>query len=357
MPTILKWIIGLIVFFIFGYWYVHKVKAPELRPLVQNKINENLSNENLSHIKANVDSGLHVSLDGVVSNEDEKSRAVEACKVCGNGDVNTDALQAGSIDKYNFFAERYIDPNERVLLKGLVPNQSVKDAILKKAEELYGAGNFVDQIEVENFNSSEVAKFQNLAIAALPYLSNFNGISSLEMNMKETIYKGQYNQVGLNEVVKERLTGVGGSSYNVSFPSVTIVTTTIATTTSTIAKVNCQEEINSLLAGEKILFNTSDYSVSSDSFSLLRSLASSLGKCPKWGVRVEGHTDTRGKASFNQTLSENRANAVKNKLIELGVGSSRIDSKGFGESRPLNQERNAAELAANRRIEIILQGE
>ncbi len=354
MPSILKWIIGIFIFLIFGFYYVHKVKAPELRPIVQKKIQDNLAKENLSHLQVNVDEGLNVALSGVAGSEEEQARAEEACMVCGNGEVDTSGMTAGSIDKYNIFAERYVDPNQRILLKGVVPNQAVKDAILSKVESIYGAGNFIDQLVVENFSGEGVSLFQNLAVNAIPYLSNFDGISSLKMNSKESIYNGSYSETGLSGLVKSKLKGLGGASYAITFPSKTIV---VSTTVTTLPKFNCQKEINSLLAGEKILFNTSDYNVSSSSYPLLQSLANTLSKCPKWGVRIEGHTDTRGAASFNQTLSENRAGAVKSKLIEFGTSSSRVESIGYGETKPLTSEANASELAKNRRIEIKLQGE
>jgi len=69
-------------------------------------------------------------------------------------------------------------------------------------------------------------------------------------------------------------------------------------------------------------------------------------------VIVEGHTDDRGAASFNQQLSEKRANAVKAELIANGVDAGVIKTSGYGEDRPVADNNTREGRAANRRVEI-----
>lgn len=69
-------------------------------------------------------------------------------------------------------------------------------------------------------------------------------------------------------------------------------------------------------------------------------------------VRVEGHTDFIGDARYNQDLSERRARAVVRALVERGVDPSRLDSAGFGFSRPVDPARTDAARARNRRVEF-----
>ncbi|MAU30675.1 MAG: cell envelope biogenesis protein OmpA [Flavobacteriaceae bacterium] len=68
---------------------------------------------------------------------------------------------------------------------------------------------------------------------------------------------------------------------------------------------------------------------------------------------VEGHTDSVGTKSFNQNLSERRANAVKNYLISQGIDSNRLSSIGFGEDKPIDTNVNANGRSNNRRVEIL----
>ena len=69
-------------------------------------------------------------------------------------------------------------------------------------------------------------------------------------------------------------------------------------------------------------------------------------------VRVEGHTDDRGAAAFNQQLSEKRAAAVVDELVANGVDASVIEMEGFGESRPIADNNTREGRAKNRRVDI-----
>lgn len=69
-------------------------------------------------------------------------------------------------------------------------------------------------------------------------------------------------------------------------------------------------------------------------------------------LEVSGHTDSIGKEEYNQKLSEKRANAVSEYLVKNGVAASRIVTKGYGETRPVADNKTAEGRAKNRRVEI-----
>ena len=69
---------------------------------------------------------------------------------------------------------------------------------------------------------------------------------------------------------------------------------------------------------------------------------------------IEGHTSSDGTLNANMKLSNERAETVKNYLVSRGVDPSRLSSKGFGPTRPLNQGKTEQERALNRRVELIL---
>jgi outer membrane protein OmpA-like peptidoglycan-associated protein len=78
-------------------------------------------------------------------------------------------------------------------------------------------------------------------------------------------------------------------------------------------------------------------------------VAGILNKYPQTTIRVEGHTDSKGSETYNQTLSERRAQAVKNALVQQGVNGMRIHPIGFGESQPISSND-----AMNRRVNIVI---
>ncbi len=69
---------------------------------------------------------------------------------------------------------------------------------------------------------------------------------------------------------------------------------------------------------------------------------------------VEGHTDSQGGASFNQDLSQRRAQSVRDYLVSRGVASDRVTSQGFGSSRSIADNKSAEGRANNRRVEIVV---
>lgn len=71
-------------------------------------------------------------------------------------------------------------------------------------------------------------------------------------------------------------------------------------------------------------------------------------------VDIEGHTDSQGSDAYNQDLSERRAEAVRNYLVQGGFDSQRIQSHGMGESNPIANNGSAEGRANNRRVEIII---
>lgn len=114
----------------------------------------------------------------------------------------------------------------------------------------------------------------------------------------------------------------------------------------------CQTAYNILLDGHVINFNSGSAIISPDSQNLLNGLADVAKRCIDYSVEVGGHTDTKGDAIANQTLSENRAQAVADYLLGKGVEKSQLAIKGYGESKPLDTSESKDADAKNRRIEF-----
>jgi outer membrane protein OmpA-like peptidoglycan-associated protein len=106
--------------------------------------------------------------------------------------------------------------------------------------------------------------------------------------------------------------------------------------------------------GKTILFNSGKASFQKQAFPILQAMAAILKEYPTANFSLEGHTDNTGSDALNQKLSEERAAAVKNFLVENGISASRLTSKGFGESTPVESNKTAKGKANNRRVEVKL---
>jgi OOP family OmpA-OmpF porin len=79
-----------------------------------------------------------------------------------------------------------------------------------------------------------------------------------------------------------------------------------------------------------------------------------LKEFPESTGTISGHTDSTGPSAYNQKLSEMRANSAKKYLVEkFGVDAARISATGYGETKPVDSNKNAAGRARNRRIEAV----
>jgi outer membrane protein OmpA-like peptidoglycan-associated protein len=101
-----------------------------------------------------------------------------------------------------------------------------------------------------------------------------------------------------------------------------------------------------------ILFDFNSYALRPESRSTLADLATNFQRYPDETISVEGHTDNIGKPEYNQTLSEERAFAVKDYLVNQGVPSSRVTATGYGETHPKATNDTPEGRQLNRRVEI-----
>ncbi len=103
-----------------------------------------------------------------------------------------------------------------------------------------------------------------------------------------------------------------------------------------------------------VLFDTGRAELKSGANRTLDQLTTFLSQNQERTVQIEGYTDTTGSEQTNQALSERRANAVKNALVDRGVSNNRITARGMGPSSPVAGNDTASGRQQNRRVEIVL---
>lgn len=103
-----------------------------------------------------------------------------------------------------------------------------------------------------------------------------------------------------------------------------------------------------------ILFETGKSSFIQQTYPVLQAITSILKEYPSAKFSIEGHADETGSDAFNQKLSENRASAVKEYLVQNGIAESRLTSSGYGKTKPIDSNKTKAGRANNRRVEVKL---
>jgi len=102
-----------------------------------------------------------------------------------------------------------------------------------------------------------------------------------------------------------------------------------------------------------IRFDVNKATLKPESMGVINEIATLMKEHPEVNFSVEGHTDSDGDDTFNQTLSEQRAETVVNTLKKLGIDGNRMTSKGWGESKPLDSNATPEGKANNRRVEFV----
>ena len=254
------------------------------------------------------------------------------------GDNRADALlsQASSLSGMTpsmdvNFTEVVLDPVDvefavaadgTVRLIGVVPDAASQARLIANATEIYGAG---------NIDSSGLSVADN---------TTWDG--------------GQIRVTGLVDP-GDTLAGDLQGLLERDNAGVT-VNNTVEVDNSAEALGRLQDKLRAELTIEPILFASNRATISPESDEILQRVATAMNTVPDIPVEIVGHTDDDGRAASNQALSEDRANAVRDRLVELGVDSARLSTRGAGEGEPIATNGTAAGRQQNRRIEFIFDG-
>jgi outer membrane protein OmpA-like peptidoglycan-associated protein len=128
------------------------------------------------------------------------------------------------------------------------------------------------------------------------------------------------------------------------------------------------QQLNSILAtrdsARGLIANMSDVLFRSGSFELLPSARERLAKVsgiilayPSLHLAVEGHTDAIGSDEYNQNLSEQRAEAVRDYFVQQGIAAASVEAHGYGKTEPIASNDTAEGRQQNRRVELVLSGD
>lgn len=101
-----------------------------------------------------------------------------------------------------------------------------------------------------------------------------------------------------------------------------------------------------------ILFDVNKSTIKPESMGALNEIASLMKSHTDLNFEIEGHTDSDGNADANLKLSKERAKAVKARLVEMDIAENRLNTQGYGETKPISDNKSDEGKATNRRVEF-----
>jgi OOP family OmpA-OmpF porin len=280
-----------------------------------------------------------------------------------------------------------------LILRGSLPSETSKAAILQRAQELYGTtpGNVVDELAVDP-RVGPVAWADNVS-QVLPVLGHLTERGSIIIDGRTIVVSGQVGgdrakatvlrdiapltQAGL-ELENRILVGPSsaGPSKKAPSPKVPSLAAALSPNAPSLPKARSlpvapspttpspaeipshllQKKLDEILARASIEFESNSTTMTPRSLATLDQLIDQLRHAPRTAIEISGHTDKYGEPDYNLQLSQRRADAVRRYFTKHGL-PKQFTAVGYGASRPLSVAENRAGLQRNRRIELRVKGQ
>ena len=226
-----------------------------------------------------------------------------------------------------------------------------------------GPGNTVVRQRVEG-NATRQTCFHNDANqqpSALELIRNYqNAIKSID---GEVVYErlprdtdGGETTLRVNAAGSEVWVRVVPGIFSAPTQSYTINIVEVAAMQQVVSANKMLDEIkkNGFIA-LYVNFDSGKWDLKADGQATVREIVAMLKSAPELKIKVEGHTDNVGSAAANKTLSDNRAKSVMNAVVAGGVTANRLSAAGFGQERPIADNRSEEGRGKNRRVELVKQ--
>lgn len=280
--------------------------------------------------------GRDLLLDGVAPGDDEIGRAMTlAASIKGVRRVDF----AGRIGAPNPIQLGIKFAADQIELSGTVDSQASIDALMAVAQQNYAPKQLSNRLSVGD-NIATMTTATDLISTSV----DLKGISGISIDGDNLTIEGVVQSGAMRTAYSRKLHTVFKGEVN----------NQLVIIAPPVENDECQELLDELLVKARINFETMDATISADSFPLIDNIAATARRCKDALFEIAGYTDSTGSDEFNMILSVERAQAVADRLVQLGLDSWRFIPRGYGRDQAIADNTTKSGRAANRRIEFRL---
>jgi outer membrane protein OmpA-like peptidoglycan-associated protein/osmotically-inducible protein OsmY len=246
------------------------------------------------------------------------------------------------VSPYRFVADL---AGAQVHLTGYAPSQKIREDILDTAQRKFGKVEIVDDLV---YGSGAPDGFTDAVSVALQAVARL-GSGHAEIADHDVAVSGSAWYPSAADELVSATEDALPKGYKAEMNIVT------RQEGQPVTPVRCRDLLQVALQRGRIEFATNKPEITGDSFGLLDRVAATIERCPDAKIEVAAHTDSAGSAARNRDLTQSRAEAIVDYLVDAGVKRERLSAVGYGESRPVADNGSADGKAANRRVEFTVE--
>jgi OOP family OmpA-OmpF porin len=255
------------------------------------------------------------------------------------------SVAANDVKAPPYVFQAYKDPVAvTVTLAGYVPNNEVHAALVAAARNKFFAEKVVDNLKA---SVGAPRGFGEAVLAALGALSRLS-TGTLVVSDREAKLSG----VALFDAAAGQIRGSLGKDLPQGWR--VNADLTVKPPAAPVDATVCQQLFTDLLSKGSIRFESGGTGISRDSAGLLDRLIETAQRCPTTTIEIAGHTDADGDDAANRLLSEQRAQAIVDYMVQAGLPAERFQPHGYGSDTPIASNETDEGKARNRRIDFVV---
>ncbi len=342
-------VLSLLAVFLLAYFCI-KINSPAIEDDLVARSEAALASEGI--VSANVSTdGRELRLTGVVPTEEFRAQAGDTVRgVWGvrtvDNQLTVESMAATDVENYDLVV---VYDGVSVLLEGYVPDEVTRSDIVKAAQSHLDTLNVIDKLSV--LSGAPAGWGDLVKQAAIAHMGDYTDMTARFHNTELSI-SGHVASEDLHDQLQHYFSQSLKTPYSLTAFNVKVKPDAIH-----VAALDCQKLFNDLLSDQKIYFEVSRARIKSESDALISQLADVALKCPDTKIEIAGHTDSSGPRAMNQKLSEMRASAVVQRLVAENISADRLIAVGYGEMRPIADNKTDEGRSKNRRIEFNILGD